>query len=413
MNEQQPAPLAVSSTYSPALAMPSFVLSIPEMVARIEAKRQFFAKVMRKGEHYGLPPGMEKKGKDGKEPKPSLFKSGAELLLSSMGYSAVITEDQPSIKDYKGTLDGEPLIAFYHCCSIYKQIGPGKDDRILIAQASGCCTSRESKYRYRSTRRTCPLCKAQAIFPGKKDEAGNRQWFCSTRENGCGVNYDGNDHRILSQPDSGRGPNPDIADQENAILKISQKRAMVAATLIATGCSDIFTQDLEDLAADDEPRNVTPRDEPPAKGRKSNDAPPKETAKQTQQPPPKSDEQKLADAHAALAKLIAEKQMPDARVEYEWLELMGNEQSGAFPNWQSGTYAMLRSFYGRLAKWEPPKTAAEELDADLNEFAENKKEPEPKPVYSGPVNSETIACPACSADPGMNHDTTCELGAIT
>jgi hypothetical protein len=31
------------------------------------------------------------------------------------------------------------------------------------------------------------------------------------------------------------------------ILKMADKRALVAATIIATGCSDIFTQDIEDM----------------------------------------------------------------------------------------------------------------------------------------------------------------------
>src|SRR5208337_3655678 len=45
-----------------------------------------------------------------------------------------------------------------------------------------------------------------------------------------------------------RVPNLDVADQINTILKMSQKRALVAATLIVTGLSDHFTQDIEDYA---------------------------------------------------------------------------------------------------------------------------------------------------------------------
>jgi len=43
-----------------------------------------------------------------------------------------------------------------------------------------------------------------------------------------------------------RIPNPDGADVVNTVQKMAQKRALVAATLIATSASEFFTQDLED-----------------------------------------------------------------------------------------------------------------------------------------------------------------------
>ena len=43
-----------------------------------------------------------------------------------------------------------------------------------------------------------------------------------------------------------RVPNPDVADQANTVLKMAEKRALVAAVLIATNISEYFTQDIED-----------------------------------------------------------------------------------------------------------------------------------------------------------------------
>jgi hypothetical protein len=51
-----------------------------------------------------------------------------------------------------------------------------------------------------------------------------------------------------------RIPNPDVADVVNTIQKMAQKRALVAATLIATSASEFFTQDVED--ADPCGRNI-------------------------------------------------------------------------------------------------------------------------------------------------------------
>ena len=58
-----------------------------------------------------------------------------------------------------------------------------------------------------------------------------------------------------------RIPNPDGADVVNTIQKMAQKRALVAATLIATSASEFFTQDVED--ADPLGRNIDTGSHPP------------------------------------------------------------------------------------------------------------------------------------------------------
>ena len=51
-------------------------------------------------------------------------------------------------------------------------------------------------------------------------------------------------------------PNDDLADQYNTVLKMSNKRSLVAAVLNVTAASDIFTQDIEDMPHVE--RTVTP-----------------------------------------------------------------------------------------------------------------------------------------------------------
>jgi len=232
---------------------PTFILSVAEMVARVNAKREFFAKVMRSGEHYGCQPGAAK------DAKPALLKAGAELLLSNYGMSAELLDAEAPDRDYDGSAHGGvPLIAYRARCRVYKQIGPNADDRVLLAQADGFCSSRETKYRYREGSRKCVTCNQATIIKGKVWEDGSGGgWVCYTRRGGCGEKYPDYDTRITSQQ-VGRIENPDIADVENTVLKMSQKRAYVAATLLATGCSDIFTQDVEDMDIE-EMQNVTPR----------------------------------------------------------------------------------------------------------------------------------------------------------
>jgi hypothetical protein len=67
-------------------------------------------------------------------------------------------------------------------------------------------------------------------------------------------------------------PNPDIFDQVNTLVKMAKKRALVDAALSAGRLSDLFTQDLEDMAevvieptkkvpAESEPKKEEPKPE--------------------------------------------------------------------------------------------------------------------------------------------------------
>jgi hypothetical protein len=213
---------------------PTFAMSVAEAKAQVEMKRAFMKEVMRKDEHYGTIPGT---------PKASLWKPGAELLLSSMGLHCEVTVKE-SVRDYTGRdHNGEPFVEFLCTGTVYRQIGPTVIDRMVIAQADGLCNSWEAKYRWRNAKRRCPDCDAETI---RENDEG---FYCWRKIGGCGHKFQPGDDRITGQK-LGLVKNPDIADLSNTILKIGGKRSYVAATLLATGCSDIFTQDLSD---DDDP----------------------------------------------------------------------------------------------------------------------------------------------------------------
>jgi hypothetical protein len=214
---------------------PRFALTVDEAVALVEQKREFMRRVMREGEHFGTIPGT---------PKPTLYKPGAELLLSVMGlHSDSSINTVPPVVDLLGTEHGgEAFVMFQKTCEIYREEIAG--ERILIARASANCSSWEKKYRYRKADRTCPACgKVGTVIKGKAEYGGG--WLCWKNKGGCGAKFTDTDKRITEQA-AGDIPNPDIADVSNTVEKIAAKRALVAATLLATGCSDIFTQDLED-----------------------------------------------------------------------------------------------------------------------------------------------------------------------
>lgn len=223
---------------------PRFALTVNEAVELVDQKREFMKRVMRENEHYGVIPGT--KG------KPSLFKPGAELLLSSMGLHPRYRDTAPAIEDWTGAdHGGEPFFRYRRTCMITRSTGPGPDDYMVVAEASGNCNSWEKKYRYRASDRTCPTCGKKGTVIKGKDEYGGG-WLCFKKRNGCGAKFAYNDKRIIDQV-VGDVPNPDISDLVNTLEKMADKRALVAATLLATGCSDIFTQDLEDGGGDEAP----------------------------------------------------------------------------------------------------------------------------------------------------------------
>lgn len=206
------------------------VMSVEEAIRRKQAITQFVSDLMRKDHDYGVIPGT---------PKATLLKPGAERLCSYFGLTPKYTVLHREL-DFTGQQHGGEAFAFYEVrCSLYR-------GGSYIAEADGSCSSFESKYRWRDSKRKCPHCKAEAIIRGKQEYGGG--WLCFKKQGGCGAKFSDGDKAVESQK-TGRVPNPDIHDQFNTILKMAEKRALIAATLIAVNASEFFTQDLEDIGA--------------------------------------------------------------------------------------------------------------------------------------------------------------------
>lgn len=214
-------------TYMPAM-------SIPQAVARFNTLVEFVQTVMRDGIDYGKIPNTT---------KPTLLKPGAEKLTTLFGLTTrfvVVEKTEDWTGDDHG---GEPFFYYWYRCQLWR------GDR-LIAEADGSCNSRESKYRWREAKRACPKCNEAAInrskFPPRNKPNAEPGWYCYAKAGGCGAEFAADDPMIIGQQ-TGRTPNPDIADQVNTFQKMSQKRALIAATLIGVNASEFFTQDVEDI----------------------------------------------------------------------------------------------------------------------------------------------------------------------
>lgn len=210
------------------------VVTVKNALNAYQAKKDLIDGIMKPGVDFGMIPGTNKN---------TLLKAGAEKATSFFGLSprfrdAVVVEDFTG-KDH----DGEPFFFYRRTCELWR-------GNHIVASVDGSCNSFEKKYRYRGGERVCPECGKATIkkskFPPKSDPQASPGFYCYSKIGGCGMEFSANDPAITNQ-ELGQVKNPDVADLANTILKMADKRALVAATLIATGLSEYFTQDVEDF----------------------------------------------------------------------------------------------------------------------------------------------------------------------
>jgi len=202
-------------------------LTVLDVRAQVNLIQGIMRDVMKEGEHYGVIPGTK---------KPSLFKAGAEKLVLTFRFDP----------QYETTekYDGAHLTVVSKCTLYHIPSGQ------RFGSGMGSCSSKESKYAYRESKRKCPHCAKETIIKGKAEYGGG--WLCFKKQGGCGEKFPDGDP-VIEKQEIGRTPNEDLADQYNTVLKMANKRSLVAAVLNTTAASDIFTQDMEDLPADKNP----------------------------------------------------------------------------------------------------------------------------------------------------------------
>lgn len=195
-------------------------LSVVDVRGQVNLIQHVLREVMQRDQHYGVIPGTE---------KPTLLKAGAEKLCLTFRLDPQyeVTQERDGLH-----LTVTSKCTLYHIPSS-QRFGSGM----------GSCSTREAKYAYRQASRKCPTCGKEAIIKGKEEFGGG--WVCFKKKGGCGDKFRDDDTTITSQS-AGRVPNEDIADQYNTVLKMANKRSLVAAVLNTTAASDIFTQDMEE-----------------------------------------------------------------------------------------------------------------------------------------------------------------------
>ncbi len=228
------------------------------MKARYQALVQATRDVFRDGVDYGVIPGTGG--------RKTLLKPGAEKLSTLFGLRPTFRL-QDALEDWD--------IGRFHYryrCVLLDAAGQ------VMADAEGSCNSLEVKYRWRTKPLICPTCGQETIIKGRAEYGGGR--VCWKKKGGCGAKFPDGAPAIEGQ-ETGRIENPEPWDLVNTLQKMAQKRALVAAVLVATGASEFFTQDMEDLVdgtytdvTEEEPKKKAPR-KPAAKPKPKKAAPKK------------------------------------------------------------------------------------------------------------------------------------------
>ena len=204
------------------------VVNVQGALQRYQDMKDFVSGILKENVDFGKIPGTSKE---------TLLKPGAEKLSAFFGLSAEFQIIE-MVEDWTGEHHGgEPFFNYWYKCRVTRN---GK----IIAEGEGSCNSFEKKYRYRSANIKCPSCGNETVIKGKDEYGGG--WLCFAKKGGCGAKFKDGDPKIEDQP-RGQIKNPDIADIVNTLQKMAQKRAYIAAVLLATNASEYFTQDIEDF----------------------------------------------------------------------------------------------------------------------------------------------------------------------
>ena len=205
-------------------------MTVDELHERLEFVRRVMRTEMKEGQDYGKIPGAGE--------KPCLLQPGAQKLLMTFNLreqvkKEVLREYPDMHREYEFTITVFPA---------------GMDPRDGW-DGVGTCSTLESKYRYRKAERRCPKCKKTALIAEKPEYVKGREpgFVCWKKKGGCGEIFHAQHPEIISQPTEDI-ENPDPADCWNTVRKMGFKRGLVAAAINATNTSELWTQDIEDMA---------------------------------------------------------------------------------------------------------------------------------------------------------------------
>ena len=218
---------------------------------------QFTKEILKENLDFGIIPGTA---------KPSLYKPGAEKLRFVYGLGA-------EFECIDKTTDlSIPFVDYTYKCTIRNKNGQ------VLSQCEGNCNSMEPKFGFLWLQASdipsdIDLAKLKSKTTGKvlfefefainkaettgqygkpkeywdrwREAIDSGRAKQTTKKSKAGKDFPG--YELNDTVTVYRINNPDVVGMKNTIMKMSQKRSFVGAVLIATGASEFFTQDVEDM----------------------------------------------------------------------------------------------------------------------------------------------------------------------
>lgn len=247
---------------------------------RNEAIGKFCDEFLQRGQDYTVLENFD---------RPALGKSGAEKLAIFCGLEPRIMSKE-EVLDWTGKdHGGEP---FFYSQYRYAMFANGK----VAGEGEGSCNSWEQKYRWRwVSEAMLPSMFDKATLHAKRGSmvefefaidrmettgkygkpASHWQAFKEAIANNTARRFEkdkkngGKDWAYEIDTTLYRIPNPDNPDIVNTVQKISQKRSFICAVIVATGVSNRFSQDVDDMPpevfGDRKPTKTEPKKEDPPK----------------------------------------------------------------------------------------------------------------------------------------------------
>ncbi len=170
-------------------------LAASEIKAQKNLIQEVMKAVMKPDVHYGIIPGTKKN---------TLYKPGSEAILSTFRIAV-----EPSVEDLST-----------HDCYRYRVTARGVlPSGEIVGAGVGEASTDEEKYKWRAA-------VSDAEFQATPEDRRRIKYQKAYTTN-----------QVRTNP----------ADLANTVLKMAKKRAQIDLTLTATGASDVFDQDLEDM----------------------------------------------------------------------------------------------------------------------------------------------------------------------
>jgi hypothetical protein len=182
--------------------------------AQVTAIQEVLHAVMKKDVHYGIIPGTK---------KPTLYKAGAEILLTTFRIAV-----DPEIEDLSTDDEIRYRVKLRGIANAEMRLGNLSGH--VVGAGVGECSTDEEKYKWRA-------CHGDHEWADTAEDRRRIKWGSKWGQN-QGERVETQTRQIRTNP----------ADLANTVLKMAKKRAQIDLCLTALSASDVFDQDLEDLA---------------------------------------------------------------------------------------------------------------------------------------------------------------------